>query len=184
MPKDITVYNQNSKLTLDKTKSLLKIANNILTKSNRLISYNQNKIIKLEDNIKAWVDDETGLMWEVKNKNNIYTKYSTIKELEQYRDSINQEKYLEYSDWKIPTIRELDTIIDTKVIWINLLDNNLKLYKEVLNKYYKNAWEYLLNKFTNNGVFQLLNNDMVSTEHWNDPYNRECKPNCVNPPLI
>ena len=56
MSRDITVYNQNSKLTLDKTKSLLKITNNILTKktSKDLADY-------------SWIDR----LWRWADENNI-----------------------------------------------------------------------------------------------------------------
>ena len=56
MPKDITLYNQNSKLALAKTKSLLKITNNILTKktSKDLLDF-------------SWVDR----LWRWADENNI-----------------------------------------------------------------------------------------------------------------
>ena len=76
---------------LGKTKRLLAITNKILAnkvvkktppppKVVHKISTDQNKAIEFSDNIEAWIDADTGLMWEIKTKENIEHWYVWSKE--------------------------------------------------------------------------------------------------------
>jgi hypothetical protein len=41
-----------------------------------MIEYNQERQIDIDEGVLAWVDNDTNLMWEVKNKNNINAMYT------------------------------------------------------------------------------------------------------------
>jgi hypothetical protein len=80
---------------------------------------NSPRYIKLDENgnqldsaDNEWVmvqDNYTGLIWEVKTEDNYLEKY-TISESQTYIDSLNDNSFGGYTDWRIPSIEELGTI--------------------------------------------------------------------------
>jgi len=60
---------------------------------------------------KVWIDEETELMWELKQKNNIDETY-TWGEALKYAEQLNKEKYAGYDDWRVPTVIELQSLVD------------------------------------------------------------------------
>jgi len=135
MKNNLTTTNQNAKLALVKSKSLLNITNKILTtkkptpptKAGR-ISDDQSRVIEFEEKIDAWIDKDTGLMWEVKTKENIKYKYvwseewiekayepeelkDSVKDAFSYAKKLNEMNYAGFNDWRFPTKEELKTLL-------------------------------------------------------------------------
>jgi len=79
----------------------IKIVNNI--------SRDQENEIMLEDKTNAWIDEDTNLMWEVKQENNIAKKF-TWNEAFEWVAYLNSIKYAGFTDWKIPTRYELESL--------------------------------------------------------------------------
>lgn len=74
------------------------------------ISKDQKKVIEKDSGITAWIDEETGLMWEVKNdknKNLIMSQKETLA----YADNLNIIEYSGFTDWRVPTLKELKTLL-------------------------------------------------------------------------
>ncbi len=124
---------------LGKSKRLLAITNKILAnkvvkktppppKVVHKISTDQNKAIEFSDNIEAWIDTDTGLMWEVKTKENIGHYYvwskeyiekayfpekltDDVKDAFSYAQKLNANNHAGFSDWRVPTHKELKTVL-------------------------------------------------------------------------
>ena len=94
----------------------------------RIISDEPHKEIEFEDKLLAWIDNDTNLMWELKNKINIEFKYiwskkyidktdntfylnDDVKDIFSYVDKLNKMTYAGHNDWRIPTMRELESLI-------------------------------------------------------------------------
>lgn len=56
---------------------------------------------------KVWLDDNTGLMWQVQIDKN--ERYKFVEQLK-YQDKLNKSKYGGFCDWRVPSIDELQTI--------------------------------------------------------------------------
>ncbi|MEA3314806.1 MAG: DUF1566 domain-containing protein [Campylobacterota bacterium] len=134
--KDLVVK-QDSKVVLSKTKTLFDITKKILDKEivvknkdliNPKISYDQNRAIEFDDGIEVWVDEETGLFWEIKTKENIKHEYvwsednieeavfpealtDDVKDAFSYAKKLNSINYGGFNDWRVPSIDELKTIL-------------------------------------------------------------------------
>jgi hypothetical protein len=63
---------------------------------------------------KSWKDPETGLIWELKTKENFDKQY-TYKEALQHMDNLNRYFYDSSFKWRIPTIDELMTLGSAKL---------------------------------------------------------------------
>ncbi len=155
----------DSNAALVKSKNLIKITKKILKNSadsnslNRLkISYDQNTPIEFDDDIGAWVDHTTGLMWEIKTKENINFEYvcseeyvegnihksvengwdvrlrDTAKDIVSYANKLNLEKYMGYDDWRVPSKNEMiSLVLRSKSLTIGV-DNLSYFTKEPLAK--------------------------------------------------
>lgn len=96
----LITINQNTKLLLTKSKSLLDTVNKIVAK-------NKTKINLIVGNPKVWHDPISDLIWQV----NLNGKKFTFEEALNYAQKLNREKYCGYDNWRVPTINELKTLI-------------------------------------------------------------------------
>lgn len=165
MTKELIRINKNSKLILAKSKKLINTANKILTESKKdsalkiknttelkpagIITDDPNRVIELEDNIDAWIDKDTGLMWEVKTEKNISHEYvwseylvgeawfpekltDDVKDAFSYVKKLNAQMYGGFNDWRVPTREELETILTkeerNKYVNLPLSQNNSNFY--------------------------------------------------------
>jgi hypothetical protein len=109
----------------EKLKNCESASKQILTSK---ISENQERPIEFEDNILAWVDKSTNLMWEVKNRKNVEHEYvwnkenieavgrpeyltDDVKDAFSYAEKLNNQNYAGFNDWRVPTLEELKTIL-------------------------------------------------------------------------
>lgn len=136
---------------------------------NNNISYNQEKIINLDDGTLAWVDTNNKLMWEVKNKENISHTYfwekgthertkeqfsQTIIDVFSYVEYLNKSQYCGYSDWRIPTIEELNTLKKMETTNNRILSTHS--FISLSYPLHKNIYKYpkeRVSRYTKNGDF-------------------------------
>ena len=71
--------------------------------------------IRVEDNTLTWKDKDTGLIWEMKNEENIEDAY-TWEEAFSYAEELNEMNYGGFNDWRVPTINELKTLVTEEKI--------------------------------------------------------------------
>lgn len=100
MKNNLTTTNQNAKLALSKSKSLLNITHKIINKN----------VDKINVNDKVWIDTDTSLGWQIE----VDGKKYTWDEAFEYIQKLNNERYCGYEDWRIPTLDELNTIVTKK----------------------------------------------------------------------
>ncbi|MCT7523190.1 DUF1566 domain-containing protein [Aliarcobacter cryaerophilus] len=60
---------------------------------------------------KTWLDEETGLMWQVKIDASEEHGRLPWNDIFKYCDHINKENFGGFNDWRIPTIEELETLL-------------------------------------------------------------------------
>ncbi len=60
--------------------------------------------------VDVWVDKNTGLMWEL----DISRSLMTWNEANVYAETMNSKMYCGYSDWRLPTIEELEWVYKYK----------------------------------------------------------------------
>ncbi len=60
--------------------------------------------------LSTWEDNETGLVWEIKDWDNIYNKYSW-NQASEYAKELSSKNAGGFSDWRVPTKRELETLV-------------------------------------------------------------------------
>jgi hypothetical protein len=57
------------------------------------------------------LDNMTGLLWQQSTAPETYTWQQAL----DYVDSLNTENYLGHNDWRLPTIKELSTLVDNSI---------------------------------------------------------------------
>ena len=111
---DVLNYVKKKLKELEKKVTVLEKENKELTSKIHFIKHNIEdsitKEIPLTGNTLAWFDDDTGLMWEVKNKTSIEKTYN-FATAQKYAKVLNKIEYAGFNDWRIPTKTELETII-------------------------------------------------------------------------
>jgi len=106
---------ENKQTILEKSKLLISVADKILARKIKpIISDDKDRTIEYKDGILAWLDKETGLMWEVKTKENVNIKYTWDDCMDNYPNILNKQNYAGFNDWRIPSTKELETIINRK----------------------------------------------------------------------
>ena len=109
----------------------------------------------------SWKDPKTGLIWEVKNKNN-YDKLYSYKEAEHYVKLLNRSFYDHSSKWRIPTIDELMTLGNIPLF--DYRNKNLQFSSRA-------AWKVGKSKFRNGKLFVKkplsgFMNAQIETWYW------------------
>lgn len=66
---------------------------------------------------KTWLDEEAGLIWQVKVDTTEEHGRLQWQDIFQYCDNKNKEAYGSYTDWRVPTIDELNTIYTNEGIF-------------------------------------------------------------------
>ncbi|MCP4347705.1 MAG: DUF1566 domain-containing protein [Desulfobacterales bacterium] len=64
------------------------------------------------DNGDTITDSETGLMWQKSGSDN-RMKYDKV---QAYIDGLNRDKFAGYSDWRLPTLEELASLLENKEV--------------------------------------------------------------------
>lgn len=126
------------------------ITNKILGKSEKSkklnrISYDQSKVINFEDNIEAWVDERTALMWEVKTDNN-WDIWCSWNDASSHTKALNVNEFAGFNDWRIPTKDELKSILTEKEI------NNICMISPLSKCSYLTYWSSNID-YKNNHLF-------------------------------
>jgi len=91
----LVTIEQNKKQALLKAKNFITIAKDILVRKDTDVS----------SSVNIWVDPETSMMWQV----DIDSEQYSWKDSFEYVKKLNREKYGGYSDWRVPSINELET---------------------------------------------------------------------------
>jgi GTPase involved in cell partitioning and DNA repair len=147
------------------------------------ISEDQERPIEFEDNILAWKDTETGLMWEVKNRENVEHKYvwskenietakyperltDDVKDAFSYAEKLNNQNYAGFNDWRVPSLEELKTILTKeKSQFKNFEDDNLYI-KDPLAKT-TNLWYWTKDTVDNDSSNSWLLNFNIGLDDYN-----------------
>ena len=81
--------------------------------------------IELPDNARhvddegPWImtrDNVTGLIWQIKTENTMHDTYSWTNARDVFIAELNREMFGGYSDWSLPTVKELSSIVDSGVL--------------------------------------------------------------------
>lgn len=111
----------------------------------------------------AWIDNNTGLTWEVKT-NTCFKDKLLFSQTDFYVKKLNKQKYAGFSDWRLPTLKELKSIIITSQLnddmvnryefWSSTL--NLKEEYTVLGISFKDKKQYYYSTKTNKNYIRLV----------------------------
>lgn len=119
---------------------------------------------------KYYIDEKTGLYWELKTYGNRRVEYS-IEDAYEYADELNTYKHGGFSDWRVPTIDELITlsIIDPYKyngdykgwrVWFegikDMSNNGFFIIEPLSDNLGKDGWYWSCTK-AENGEYYLLN---------------------------
>lgn len=90
------------------------------------------------------IDKISLLMWESKVDNKVYS----LSEIFEYIEQLNAKNYLGYSDWRIPSKDELETLIDNNILspkdgmyWSSTFYDDYNVY--VLSVYHNRISYYI-----------------------------------------
>ena len=64
--------------------------------------------VKIVENDKVVIDHSTNLIWHQSGS----TDFVALERIEQYIEEVNKSKYAGYSDWRLPTIEELSSLLE------------------------------------------------------------------------
>jgi len=124
-----------------------------------------NTTIEFSDEVLAWVDADTNLMWEVKNKENCDFMYvwhtnnvknapiqkgvnyeKEVKDTTSYVERLNELQYASFSDWRLPTIDELESLIEHEANSKYFTKN--ALIKNTMPEYWSSSPQSVINVMT------------------------------------
>jgi hypothetical protein len=111
--------------------------------SSPLIYKSQTEDLKLTDERKAWYDEGSGLVWEIKSKQNFQDKYSWSN-AKRYCEKLNVASL----EWRLPSTRELKTLT-FKTLGGTLKSN---LYEVIIN-----MGDHWKKKYTWDEIYHNLN---------------------------
>jgi len=115
-----------------------------------------NDFVKSSDG-KTVTDRATGLMWQQSGSDN----YMGYKEAQAYVDKLNRERFAGYSDWRLPTIEELASLLESKEVngsHIDPIFNKKRGYWSADNRSSGGSW---LVYFSNGLVYWSVIGDYV-----------------------
>ncbi len=109
----------------------------------------------------SWKDQDTGLIWEVKNEENLDDLF-TYEEAIAYAQTMNRKHYDSSAKWRLPTIDELMTLGSAKLF--DYRDKGVK-YKT------RNSWKEFISHKRNGKLFVKLPlsgfmNDQIESWYW------------------
>ena len=100
----------------------------------------------LSDDAPSWVmvrDNVTGLIWENKtddgsihDKDNIYTWHDAQAV---FTSSLNNDNFGGHSDWRLPTVKELSSIVDSSIPWPDPTINTIYFPNTQLSHYWSST---------------------------------------------
>ena len=95
-----------------------------------VVSSDPERVLEFDDNILAWFDADTQLIWEIKSKETVQCMYfwdeseikytpnhqgsiheDKVKDINSYIQNLNATAYAGYKDWRLPSFEELETLI-------------------------------------------------------------------------
>ena len=130
----------------------------------------------------VWIDEDTGLMWQVKVQNHDEHGRYPWDDIFNYANSLNTNNYGGFSDWRVPTFKELSSLMTNKSYPNNdssdsetfikkpLLNSMTMKYgrfwsKTTNNKNSKHAYGVNFNRLRENSLSKNGNKDKFQTRY-------------------